>query len=80
MYKEFMTHTANKDLQGDVSEWQFLQIEFNGTKTCRFVLHNNTDESDLYAKNLDKKHIAIELERENAIEIARAILFSLNAL
>ena len=80
MYKEFFTYTTNKDLQGDVSKWQALQIEFNGTKTCRFVLHDNDEDSDLYPDNLDIKHVAIELDRENAIEIARAILFSLNAL
>ena len=38
-----------------MSDWQALQLEFNGTDTARFVLHNNKNESDLYADNLDKK-------------------------
>lgn len=79
MYIEYFTYTTQKNLQGPVSDWQGLQLEFNG-ENVRFVLHNNIDESDLYEDNIDKKHIAVEIKREDAIEIARGILFALNAL
>lgn len=76
MYIEYFVYCANNNLQGSVSRWEAFQVEFNGNKTARIILHDNNDDSDLCESNLDKKHIAIELSKEDAIKIAKGILFA----